>query len=127
MAGQNKSLQLLPVCDLLFAVIYYLSIILYILTGSSESVPHRVEVCVRSSWSLEVRWAEHKNRTSSEQRYQIQIRRGEDLIITQVCETGVLLLCTHRSTYTHTLSHTHVQTHTPYTNDDDEDDDVFTE
>ncbi|TTM35974.1 Leukemia inhibitory factor receptor [Bagarius yarrelli] len=43
--------------------------------GSGESADLSVEVCVRSSWSLEVRWTE--NQHTAEQTYQIQIGQGQ--------------------------------------------------
>ncbi|KAB5514976.1 hypothetical protein PHYPO_G00248960 [Pangasianodon hypophthalmus] len=50
-------------------------------SGSGESAPLSVEVCVKSSWTLEVRWTEHQNSTNSAQIYQVQIGRSENFNI----------------------------------------------
>ncbi|KAF5889355.1 leukemia inhibitory factor receptor-like [Clarias magur] len=52
--------------------------------GSSEAPLLSVEVCMTSSWSLEVRWTEHENNTDSEQTYQVQVGQSEERhIVTQ--------------------------------------------
>ncbi|KAM9446613.1 leukemia inhibitory factor receptor isoform 1-T1 [Clarias gariepinus] len=52
--------------------------------GSSEAAPFSFEVCVKSSWSLEVRLTEHENNTGSEQTYQVQIGQSEERhVVTQ--------------------------------------------
>ncbi|XP_060722936.1 leukemia inhibitory factor receptor isoform X1 [Tachysurus vachellii] len=52
-------------------------------SGSSEPAALSVELCVKSSWSLEVRWTEHQNSASSAQTYQVQIGQSDFNIIIQ--------------------------------------------
>ncbi|XP_058234504.1 leukemia inhibitory factor receptor isoform X3 [Hemibagrus wyckioides] len=57
---------------------------LEMMSGSHEPAALSVEVCVKSSWSLEVRWTEHQNSASSAQTYQVQIGQSNHFnIVTQ--------------------------------------------
>ncbi|XP_053530444.1 leukemia inhibitory factor receptor isoform X2 [Ictalurus punctatus] len=73
--------------NLLFLVSAETTNTLDLMSGSSESAPLRVQVCVKSSWSLQVRWTEHQNHTNSAQTYQVQIGQSEHLNI--VAQTNV--------------------------------------